>query len=126
MENNLPEKNKGIMRLIKACHYSYCGFVNAFKNEAAFRQELYICAPLTVLALCLNFSGIVKLILILSMLGLLIVELLNSAIEECVNLASPQIHPLAKRSKDMASAAVTLAIVSVSIAWAYALYTLFA
>ena len=123
-ENREPQKNKGIVRLLKACRYSYDGFKCAFKNEAAFRQELLVCLPLTVLVFVLNFTALMRLILILSMLGLLIVELLNSAVEECVNLASPEIHPLAKRAKDMASAAVSLSLVCVSIAWIFALLSL--
>ena len=120
-EDREVQKDKGVVRLIKACGYSYNGFKCAFKNEAAFRQELCVCIPLTILAFVLDFTAFTRLILILSMLGLLIVELLNSAIEECVNLASPEIHPLAKRAKDMASAAVSLALICVAIAWIFAL-----
>lgn len=126
MDEKTPKKNKGLMRLVRACGYSYDGFVCAFKNEAAFRQELFVCAPLAVAAFALEFPLMTRCVLLLSMLGLLAVELLNSAIEECVNLASPQLHPLAKRAKDMASAAVFLALLWVAAAWAFALYGLLA
>lgn len=105
------------MRLLKAFKYSYNGYLSAFKNEAAFRQEVLLFVPALVAAFAFSFSAFERLALIGSFIILLIVELLNSAIEECVNLASPEIHPLAKRAKDMASGAVLLAIILTLSTW---------
>ncbi|MBO6103108.1 MAG: diacylglycerol kinase [Opitutales bacterium] len=111
------QKNKGIVRLFRAFKYSIAGFAAALKNEAAFRQEIALGVPLCVLAAFLDVPPLGKCALICSIFAVWIVELINSAIEECVNLASPGMHPYAKRAKDMASAAVFLAIASAIIVW---------
>lgn len=111
------KKNKGIIRLIKAFGYSFDGIKNAIINESAFRQELFVGIPFCIIALFLNISSLEKIILIASIFLVWIVELLNSAIEECVNLSTSEIHPLAKRAKDMASAAVLLSIILSLISW---------
>ena len=92
-----PRKNKGVIRILKAFTYSWDGIKNALKNEAAFRQELVLSAVLIPLALFLDAEISEKLLLIGSVLLLLIVELLNSAVEECVNLCTDKIHPPSNR-----------------------------
>ena len=110
-------KNKGLIRILKAFAYSFDGLRSAVKNEAAFRQELLVGIPLCALALFLSIEVSEKLLLIGSIFLVWIVELLNSAVEECVNLCTSDIHPLAKRAKDMGSAAVLIAIALALIVW---------
>lgn len=110
-------KNKGLVRILKAFVYSFDGLKNAVKNEAAFRQELAAGIPLCILALFLDLEVCEKLLLMGSICLVWIVELLNSAIEECVNLCTSDIHPLAKRAKDMASAAVLISILLAFAVW---------
>ena len=121
----LPRKNKGIRRILMACRYSWDGIKNALKNEAAFRQEIILAAILLPLALFLDAQAAEKLLLVGSVFLLLIVELLNSAVEECVNLCTDKIHPLAKRAKDMGSAAVLFAIINLVAIWSAVLWKLF-
>lgn len=111
------QKNKGLTRIIKAFKYSSDGIVHALKNEAAFRQEIVLGVPLCILAGFLNVSPVEKCLLIGTIVLVWIVELLNSAIEETVNLASPGLHPYAKRAKDMASAAVLFSILMAILFW---------
>lgn len=110
-------KNKGFIRILKAFAYSFDGLKNALANEAAFRQELLVGIPFCAIAASLNISPSEKAILIASIFLVWIVELLNSAIEECVNLSTREIHPLAKRAKDMGSAAVLISIILALIVW---------
>lgn len=117
-----PHKGKtGIKRLINAFRYSWAGFVEAYRNEDAFRQELLIAAVLLPLALWLDVTHIARALMMGSVLLVLIVELLNSAIEATVDRISLDDHLLAKRAKDIGSAAVLLAIVNVMLTWAMAL-----
>ena len=120
-----PRKNKGFRRILMACGYSWDGVKNAFKNEAAFRQEIVWAAVLLPSALFLEAAIAEKLLLAGSVFLLLIVELLNSAVEECVNLCTDKIHPLAKRAKDMGSAAVLFAIINLIAVWSAVLWKLF-
>lgn len=94
-------------------------------HEAAFRQELVLALSLSVLALSLNLSPGLQLALLVGHVLVLVVELLNSAIEAVVDLASPEFHELAGRAKDMASAAVLLALGLSGMTWIYALYAFF-
>ena len=118
----MNKKNKGIIRILKAFKYSFNGIVAALKNEAAFRQEIVVGTPLIILAGFLEVSPVEKCLLIGSILFIWIVELLNSAIEECVDLASPGMHPYAKKAKDMASAAVLFAIITAVFFWVVILF----
>ncbi|MGX9418642.1 diacylglycerol kinase [Vibrio sp. RC27] len=112
---------QGIARLIKAAKYSYQGVTSAFKGEAAFREEIIACAILIPLALWLDVSSIERLLMITSLLLVLIVELLNSAIEAVVDRVGPEHHPLSGQAKDMGSAAVSIAILIVIAVWLTAL-----
>lgn len=125
MRGEKPQKNKGFKRLIMACVYSYEGIKAALENEAAFRQEAVLAAVLFAALPFLGASLAEKLIMGGAVVLLLIVELLNSAIEECVNLCTQEFHPLAKRAKDMASAAVLLAILNMIAVWAFVLCKIF-
>ncbi len=116
------KKSRGVRRLAGAFMYSIDGLAAAFRGEAAFRQEVAAGIPLLILALFLDVPAIEKCALAGSVFALWIVELLNSAVEECVNLASPGLHPLAKRAKDMASAAVFLALAFAALVWGVVLW----
>jgi diacylglycerol kinase (ATP) len=118
-----PFKGKtGIPRLINAFGYSVDGFKAAFKNEDAFRQELFLAAVLVPLGLYLGKTGVEKALLVSVVLLVLIVELFNSAIEAAVDHTSIDVHPLAKRAKDIASASVIVALAIVSGVWALVLF----
>ncbi len=116
MENNYKGKS-GLQRIINACGYSMAGLGEAFRHEAAFRQELLLAAVLLPIALFSKKSGSDKALLIGSVMLVLIVELLNSAVESLTDRVSLEIHPLAKKAKDLGSAAVLLSLFTVAIVW---------
>jgi diacylglycerol kinase (ATP) len=118
-----PFKGKtGLRRLINALGYTRDGFAAAFRHEDAFRQEAVLAALMIPLALWLDVGAVGKVMMIASVLLALIVELLNSAIEATVDRISLDRHHLAKRAKDLGSAAVFLALVNVIVVWALVLY----
>jgi diacylglycerol kinase (ATP) len=106
-----------ILRIVRAAQYSEQGIRSAWRDEAAFRQELILVlllAPLT-LWLALPRSDTV---LLLALMGLVLVtELLNSGLEAVVDMASPDIHALAAKAKDCGSAAVFVALIMLALAW---------
>ncbi len=113
-----PFKGKtGVRRLINACGYSIEGFAAAFKHEDAFRQEVFLAAVLIPLAFYLGKSPIEQALMVASVLLLLIVELLNSAIEAAVDHTSTEHNSLAKQAKDIGSAAVFLALTILAGTW---------
>ena len=113
-----PFKGKtGLQRLWNAFGYSLHGFGAAFRHEEAFRQEVLLAAVLIPVALLIDASGTGKVLMIASVLLVLIVELLNSAIEAVVDRISLDHHQLAKRAKDFGSAAVFLSLVNVAVIW---------
>lgn len=107
----------GLARIWRALGFSRAGLRAAYQNEAAFRQETWIAAVLIPVAFFLPVSAAGKALMVGSVLLVLIVELLNSAIEAIVDLASPSQHELAGRAKDVASAAVLLALINVLVVW---------
>jgi len=111
-----PNK-QGIERIIDAAGYSVAGLRAAYSNEAAFRQELCLLVLLVPLALWLGDSGVECALLIGSLLLVLIVELINSAIEAVVDRFDGERHELSGRAKDIGSAAVLVAIVNVFVVW---------
>ena len=112
----------GITRIIKAAGYSWLGFKAAYKNEAAFRQELWLAIILIPAGIYLGDSVLEKAILVCSVLFVLVVELLNSAIESVVDRIGNEPHELSGRAKDMGSTAVFLAITITLIIWFAVLY----
>ena len=108
---------KGLVRLWNALGYSRDGIAAAWKNEAAFREEILLAAVSIPLAIFLGKNGVDRALLIGSILLILIVEILNSALEAVVDKASPEKHELAKRAKDIGSAAVLIGLVNVVIVW---------
>lgn len=118
-----PFKGKtGLIRLWNAFRYSRAGFAAAYRNEDAFRQEVLLAAVLIPLAFFVSSSGLGRALLIGSVLVVLIVELLNSAIEATVDRISIEHHLLAKRAKDIGSAAVLLALVNLAAIWALVIF----
>ena len=111
----------GLQRIGNAFFYSVDGLKAALRHEHAFRQEVVLAACLIPLALWLPASGVGKAIMVGSVLVVLIVELLNSGIEAVVDRVSLENHALAKRAKDVGSAAVMLALVNVVVVWALVL-----
>jgi diacylglycerol kinase (ATP) len=108
---------QGLTRLFNALGYSRDGLAAAWKNEAAFREEMLLAAVAIPLALFLAQTGVDRALLIGSILFILIVEILNSAVEAVVDKASPEHHELAKRAKDLGSAAVLLSLLNVPAVW---------
>jgi len=113
-----PHKGKtGLKRLLNAFRYSCSGIKEAYRNEDAFRQETLLAAILLPLAFWLDATAVGRALMIGSVLLLLIVELLNSAIEATVDRISLDDHRLAKRAKDIGSAAVLITIVNLILVW---------
>ena len=113
-----PHKGKtGLTRLWNALGYSLAGFRAAYKHEDAFRQELHLALILIPLALWLPVSHIGKALMIASVLLVIMIELLNSAIEATVDRISLENHDLAKRAKDIGSSAVLVSLINVVIVW---------
>lgn len=121
MEESPFKGRTGITRLTNALAYSLHGFSSAFRHEEAFRQETLLAAIMIPLALILDVSGLARAVMIASVLLVLIVELLNSAIEAAVDRISLENHRLSKRAKDIGSAAVLLSLVNVAVVWALSL-----
>lgn len=127
MEQPLSEfKSKGgRKRIAAAFRYSLDGLKTAWRNEHAFRQELAVIAILVIVALVLPISAFQKVFLVSVLLFVLIVELINSAIEAVVDRISLERHPLSKNAKDLGSAAVALAIAVAALAWIVVLFNRF-
>ncbi len=113
-----PYKGKtGLKRIWNAMLYSFDGFAAAFRHEDAFRQEVLLAFILIPGALYLPVSGAAKGQMIASVLLVMIVELLNSGIEAVTDRVSLEDHLLAKRAKDLGSAAVMLSLINVPVVW---------
>ena len=113
-----PHKGKtGLVRLRNALGYSLAGFRAAYKHEDAFRQEVLLAAILIPLAFWLPVGLPGKALMVGSVLLVIIVELLNSAIEATVDRISLDNHDLAKRAKDIGSAAVLVSLINVLVVW---------
>jgi diacylglycerol kinase (ATP) len=112
----------GVQRIVHATGYSIAGLSAAWRHESAFRQECALAVLMLPAAWWVgrNWSEIA--LLACSVMGVLIVELLNSAIEATVDRVSPELHPLSKRAKDIGSAAVMLSIVTCGALWCTALW----
>ncbi len=108
----------GLARLVDATGYSISGLKAAFINEAAFRQELLLITILGMASFWLSENPLEWLILIIPLFLLLIVELLNSAIESTVDRIGSETHELAGRAKDLGSAAVMLSLALIAFVWA--------
>lgn len=112
------KKNTGIMRLVYAAQYSWQGFKSALSNETAFKQELFGLVLLTVITFFLDINSYEQVAMIASLVLVLIVEIINSAIECVVDRVSTDRHTLSGRAKDYGSLAVLLSIFIVIMVWA--------
>ena len=113
-----PYKGRtGLQRIWNALLYSLDGLAAAYRHEDAFRQEVLLAIILIPTALLLPASGTGRALMIASVLMVLIVELLNTAVEAAVDRISLENHQLAKRAKDIGSAAVMLSLINVPVVW---------
>ncbi len=110
-------KNKGLRRVLLAAGYSIKGLRAAWCQEAAFRQELILCLVLIPIALWLDFSVMERLLLVAVLVQVLVVELLNSAIEAAIDRIGPEPHELSGQAKDLGSAAVFLSLLLAAVVW---------
>ena len=118
-----PHKGKtGLKRVSSAFFYSMAGLRAALRHEDAFRQEVFLAVLLIPAAFFTPATGPGKALLIAAVLLVLIVELLNSAVEAAVDRISLENHVLAKRAKDIGSAAVLLALINVPVVWGLVLF----
>ncbi|RTR32063.1 diacylglycerol kinase [Shewanella atlantica] len=112
-----PENNHGLKRIFRATGFSMQGLRLAWVHEAAFRQELMLAIIMLPIALLVDITTVERLFLILTLFIVLIVELLNSAIEAVVDRVGDEIHPLSGQAKDVASAAVFMSLALCGITW---------
>jgi diacylglycerol kinase (ATP) len=115
--NRLLESLTDIGRVVRAFGYSLAGLRAAYIRESAFRQELALFLVLAPLGLWLGHGYIERVLLVGSLVLVLIVELLNSAVEAAVDRLGAESHELSGRAKDMGSAAVLLAMLLVLFTW---------
>ncbi|ELQ6023034.1 diacylglycerol kinase [Cronobacter turicensis] len=113
----MANNTTGLTRIINAAGYSWKGLRAAWKNEAAFRQEGVAVITAILIACWLDVDPITRVLLIGSVTLVMIVEILNSAIEAVVDRIGPEFHELSGRAKDMGSAAVLLSIILALVVW---------
>lgn len=116
-EINAHKGKTGLKRVWNATFYSMAGFRAAFKHEDAFRQEVILAGILIPAAFYLNDQALARAMMVGSVLLVLLAELINSAIEATVDRISLENHQLAKRAKDIGSAAVFVSLVNVLVVW---------
>ncbi len=116
------KSKQGLRRIIKAGQYSLQGFKAAWQHEAAFQQELILAVLLLPLALYLGDNGLERALLVASVLLVLVVELLNSALENVVDRFGDEYHVLAGRAKDLGSAAVFMSLSLLVCVWVLVLW----
>jgi diacylglycerol kinase (ATP) len=118
------KSKSGLKRIYTALGYSMAGFRAAWRGEHSFRQELFLVVIATIAALLLPVSAMEKLLLIAVFVLVLIVELINSAIEAVVDRVSLERNPLSKNAKDFGSAAVLLTLLLAAATWFVILWPL--
>lgn len=120
--SNPHKGHTGIERILRATGYSVAGLTAAYRGESAFRQEFWLATLLLPMAFWVGRSWVEVVLLAGSVVLVLIVELLNSAIEAAVDRISFELHDLSKRAKDFASAAVMLSLLLCCAIWVAALW----
>ncbi|HDW8061446.1 TPA: diacylglycerol kinase [Yersinia enterocolitica] len=118
----MANQSTGLTRIYKAAGYSVKGLTAAWKNEAAFRQEAVAAILAIILAFWLDVDATARILLIASVVLVIIVEVINSAIEAVVDRIGSELHELSGRAKDMGSAAVFLAILLALFIWVTVLW----
>lgn len=121
-EENSELKRRSFRNFFSSVRYSIEGFFAALKHEPSFREDLIFAILLVPLAIILPVNAVSTALMIASLILILIVELLNSAIEWIIDYLRPERHPLAKRIKDMASAAVFLSYINCIVVWTIMLW----
>ncbi|MFZ4540823.1 MAG: diacylglycerol kinase [Rickettsiales bacterium] len=117
------EKPTGIPRILKAFGYSFAGLKAAYASEAAFRQELVLLLIGIPLACWLEVSNVGRSVMIGSLLVVVLVEIINTAIEATIERISSEQHPLSKKAKDLGSAAVMVSLLNAAVIWAVILFS---
>ena len=112
-----------LQSILDAARNSLAGVVAAARNEGSFQVELAVCVVLLPLGLWLGGTGVERALLVSSVLIVLCAELVNTALEAAVDRISLEMHPLAKRAKDIGSAAVMLALVNAGAVWLLVLFS---
>ena len=110
-------------RIIRALSFSGKGLFYVLKTEAAFAQDLLLFAVGTMIAFCFNFDAILRILMIFSLFLVILMELINTAIEVIIDRISLKKNPLSGHAKDIGSALVLLAILNVVFIWGYAVFT---
>ncbi|MEQ9721226.1 diacylglycerol kinase [Yersinia alsatica] len=118
----MANQSTGLTRIYKATGYSVKGLTAAWKNEAAFRQEAVAAILAIILAFWLDVDALARILLVGSVVLVIIVEVINSAIEAVVDRIGSEFHELSGRAKDMGSAAVFLAILLALFIWVTVLW----
>lgn len=121
IEASQHKSKSGLRRILRAFSYSLAGLRAAYRHEHAFRQECLLALILLPIAALAPVGGVGRALMAGSVLLVLIVELLNSALEAAVDRISLEDHLLAKRAKDIGSAAVFMSLVNVALIWALVL-----
>ena len=119
---SLEPKRRSFRNFVASVRYSIEGFFAALRHEPSFREDLIFALLLVPLAIILPVNAVSTALMIASLILILIVELLNSAIEWVIDYLRPERHPLAKRIKDMASAAVFLSYINCIVVWTIMLW----
>lgn len=120
----MKSTDTGIRRILKAFIYSRDGFTAAFKSEAALRQDLLVFVVFSLIALFLDLMLWQKALLISSLLFIVIMELVNTAVETVIDRISPDYHELSKKAKDIGSLLVLLSFINAFLLWGAFLYPL--
>lgn len=123
IQTNDMKGKTGLKRIINAAHYSKDGLRAAFIHEAAFRQLCFLNSALFIAVWCFDFSNAERMMLISASFLSIIVELFNTGIEATIDYISLEKHPLAKRAKDVGSAAQLMAMSLIAILWTIALFS---
>lgn len=118
----MREKAAGLERLLRATGYSLAGLCSCLRYEAAFRQELVLSLVAIPVGTWLGRTGVERALLIASVLLVLIVELLNTAVEVVVDRVGEEMHVLSGRAKDLGSAAVMLSLLNALVVWLLVLW----
>lgn len=113
----MKNESTGLTRIVKAAGFSLKGLSAAWKNEAAFRQEVIGVLPFIILSFFLDVTSIERILLVGVLVLVVIVELLNSAVECAIDRIGPEFHVLSGRAKDIGSAAVLLTIILAVFTW---------
>jgi len=122
MSDQHKPNGTGLTRLLRAGICSWKGFTYIWKNEAAFRQEVLLCTFCIPLGFILGDTGIERALLLGSVLGILLVEMINSSIECVVDRIGTEHHELSGNAKDLGSSAVFMAVFIAAVVWALVLW----